>query len=726
MMRKIVLLLTFLLPAQVYATTIDISSGEHIGFSRLVFTVPQNVQWEVEVTSEKVTLNIGVPDAKFETADVFLKIPQDRIKEVLQKAQGEPLTILLGCRCLVKSFQEGSRYIVLDVIDDQAQKMPKEDVKNEPSSNLSFPKKRNEIYPLQYFGGVSAELEVPNGFDVLSPTANQRMLKHIMARKRGWERRSQSPKLRNNLVTKTSKTGIENSYSNDVLNGVSLGLSKNIKIEGMAPNDIEPLVQKMERKNNRDECYDQEDLNLSIWSNGQSLSRQVSQIRQRLYVEFDQIDVDAARALSRVYLHFGFGAEAIEILVSLEPVLRSDRAKIAIANIIDGSELDQENPFIEQQSCLNDASLWSVFFGDVDTETVKISEILVSFAKLPMNIQKNLGPRLSRKFSVAGDQKTAAAILRILDRQGSQKDDAFALASSLLSSQSEQELRNIAESNSEYSVLALYGFLNSVYDRGGSVPFDLTVLAAGYAIENRNTSLGKKSRFSNTLSLGLFGDFRNGYSTIEDIRFLDGPDAAKNISTILFSLLTERADDVTFLEVVNLANKKIHADLNLSSKLSIANRLLDLGLSNKAMDLLVSIQGEPLDSVHVLMAKLALAQQLPHEALFFLRDIDDPEAFSLRADAFSQMEDHTNAAAIFREVGNTEAEARSSWLADIALSKSAMSATFGEISEISENLLSSPLPIDNTRFIGSSEELLEESKKSRLLIRDLLDEFVVE
>ncbi|MCB4456287.1 hypothetical protein [Leisingera sp. McT4-56] len=99
------------------AQTIVTRSGEHKGFTRLVMRLPQGADWSLTQSGMTATVNIGAPEAVFDTSRVFNLIPRTRLQSLAQNGPGQPLRLQLGCDCTVTSYVQEDGYLVVDIRD---------------------------------------------------------------------------------------------------------------------------------------------------------------------------------------------------------------------------------------------------------------------------------------------------------------------------------------------------------------------------------------------------------------------------------------------------------------------------------------------------------------------------------------------------------------------------------------------------------------------------------
>ncbi|SDH32687.1 hypothetical protein [Alloyangia pacifica] len=105
-----------LLPCAVVAQTIEVRSGEHAGFTRLVLDLPAGVGWQGKVAAERI-YRIELDSAGFDFAldGVFRRIGGERLSEVTALDGGRGLELRLACDCIVDASQHDGRMAVLDI-----------------------------------------------------------------------------------------------------------------------------------------------------------------------------------------------------------------------------------------------------------------------------------------------------------------------------------------------------------------------------------------------------------------------------------------------------------------------------------------------------------------------------------------------------------------------------------------------------------------------------------
>ena len=109
--------MSFLAASQVMSQALIARSGEHDDFSRLVFEIPAGTQWSLIQQDRLARVKTDLPDVRYDTSQVFQRIPRSRLSNLAQASAGEPLEMELSCDCPVIGFVQSERYLVIDIKD---------------------------------------------------------------------------------------------------------------------------------------------------------------------------------------------------------------------------------------------------------------------------------------------------------------------------------------------------------------------------------------------------------------------------------------------------------------------------------------------------------------------------------------------------------------------------------------------------------------------------------
>ncbi|MCI5100786.1 tetratricopeptide repeat protein [Phaeobacter italicus] len=471
------------------------------------------------------------------------------------------------------------------------------------------------------------------------------------------------------------------------------------------------------------------------WGSDASFNEQIPPLRAALVREFDDVDPVAVLRLARAYVYFGFGAEAQAILNMMPSgaVEHDDAmALAAMAAVLDGKEMDVNHAFAGQQVCNSDVAFWAALADGTIKKSAKTDAIQQAFAKMPPHLRIQVGPRLSKLFAQAGDPHLAGAALRSLDRMGVEDIPDINLAEAELA-KLEGDIETVAEElteevaeRTENAPRALIELIELSYDERKALSPDVPDLAASYEVESRDSELGADLREAIVTALALTGQYHDSFAQLDKVDRHDG-DAARATAMIpLMTLLTERADDVTFLQyaLVFAANGKA-ADVEPVADL-VAARLLDLGFAQQAQALLKKLAMEPGNTKRRLMlAKAALVQEKPHAALVELMGLSGSDADKLRAEALWQNGEYARAGEYLLEVEDKDAAARGFWHSQDGETLSEIdpdaAQQFGGVAEVTTQIKETAKEPTGLPPLAHARALVESSEGTRGGIADLLE-----
>ena len=99
------------------AEIVQVRSGEHEGFSRLVLDLPQGAEWVMGRGPGGYELRLTDPATTFDLQDVFAKIPRTRLTDVAQQTAGGGLLLAVAPGVHAKASQTAGGDIIIDIAD---------------------------------------------------------------------------------------------------------------------------------------------------------------------------------------------------------------------------------------------------------------------------------------------------------------------------------------------------------------------------------------------------------------------------------------------------------------------------------------------------------------------------------------------------------------------------------------------------------------------------------
>lgn len=772
-MRFLVILIWLLVAGAVSAQPIIVRSGEHDGFSRLVLKLPTGVDWRLSRAGRIAVLSLNDPDAVFDLGQVFERIPRTRLESASQSGPGRPLNLNLTCDCPTEARIGGDRLLVVDIRDPV-------------SASVSEPSRQTEYrLPKVY---TTSQPWLPRRIGaVTSPVVNE------PTTRRGYEDRSgvdlverhPSPGATDGLgdtdlheqlnlselrlleqVGRATRQGLLTPRS-EVTSLETGGARERDAAQGAAKPDAshenlparqrqgEPqqqiqmsAVTSADRDTARhranggrsepDVCLRPGDVAIADWGGNGGFSKMLGELRSRLHSETGDLDAKAHIELARLYLHYGFGLEALRLL---ESVGETDSILADMARLMDGEPGPDLRVFEGQLTCANDTSLWAFLAHSRDGPALdgeQTAAILRAFAKLPDHLRGHLGPRVSARFLGHGDPDAAASILRLIDPAATEPPDGSGIVQAEIdrdrgdAAAAETHLKDVVEEGSDQSPEALIDLIEDMYNRHAVGEPGLAQLVGAYVTEFGESVLGARLRRANVLSLLLGGDYAGAFSVVQDIAGLD-PKIFNSTFADAVVDLTMGADDMTFLALIHQEMAGEMPVLPVSVGNAAAKRLISLGFPRSAEPLMASpISARRTPDRRLLWARVALAGNLPDRAVAELADLEGAEAELLRAEAYLQMGEYRSAAGTFAraEVDN-EVISRAKWLGDdlpVAQSGSLPEDRaggeepnrFSAVMTLSGALSEADVVPADVASLATARSLLEDSDLTQDRIRDLL------
>jgi hypothetical protein len=687
--RLLILFVSLVFASTAFANVVEVRSGEHDTFSRIVLRIPAETQWVLKKTGTDVELLVKLPSIRFDIQQVFDRIPKTRLHQISQEKLGEPLQMKLGCDCGVTGFVQSNTLLVIDIQDSEIPaKKPapalsatqllsfgKLDAINlhdlalpndlQPENELStvesnqVESRKNSTANSRPFGAQSGDVNV----------SELRLLSQIdRAAAHGLLLRNIHPYGGNGDPReidlnrfRTHQPNISSESQRHV------GMPIIIDSAGLDISDIHEIGMGDE---NRNSCLPPELVALSDWGSTLSYGAQIGSRRSRLFEEFDNINQQSLIALARNLVFFGFGAEAQNTLKLLAVQDLSSQVLNAIAELLDNGIVLTRNPFLNQLNCDSDVALWA-YLADSDPTNSKhpnINAVLTAFGRLPDQLRVLLGSVLINKLSQSQDLQSADIVSRTASRVSIGSDPALDLARANMDLQHKgtkfaaDKISLIALSGSELSPQALIDLVDAQTLADATISPDMPDLIAAYKAEYRNSDLSEDLNRVHILSLALAGRFSEAFFNYYEKKMETSLRSDERTLSQTMTLLTKRANNITFLRHSLMDIERNKSSFPASLQNLIAARLIELGFLSQASSLLTRRKGPENSGRSVMNAQVAISENLPHRALVELLGSNDSSAQNLRYEAFLDIGDYENAG-LSREAFGSDA-GRAFWHAE--------------------------------------------------------------
>lgn len=416
-------------------------------------------------------------------------------------------------------------------------------------------------------------------------------------------------------------------------------------------------------------CLSDEALGIGTWGDDRPFAVQIAETRAGLVGEFDRPSPEQVLTLARLYLYFGFGAEARAALRSFDVSPRDGAILSDIGLILDGKPPGGSAYFSDMAGCDTAAALWALMAWPAPPPATEVETgaVVQAFSALPPHLRRVLGPGVSERLIAVGATDAARsvrnAIARMPSGDGHTLDMVTAqvdLASGNLAA-GETRLGTLAGANGPLSADALILAVESRLARGEAVEPALADSAEALAFELQDGASGPVLASLQILARASTGEFDRAFAGWAGWPRSAPDDLRAATATRLFAMLAESADDRTFLVQYFRQRRLVDwpaADLVL--RLDLADRLAAAGFTGEVRRLLHGEAGYT-ERGRALLARAALGEYDPVEAMAQVAGVASPVATEVRAEAMAMSGDHSGASAEFRALGQDARAGLEAW-----------------------------------------------------------------
>lgn len=772
---------------QAGAEPVTVRTAEHEGFTRLVLDLPRPVAWSIVRSGNQHRLKLEGIAAEFDLRDSFRRITRQRVTNIRVEEEDEnTLGISVGCDCVLESSLYDRRMLVIDVRprlssdpDAVSSDAPGPIARSAAPQPSSKPRPGPYRFPFETSPEHSNQLPI----DLRPPVLEASGIEDLTALLPTPEKDNAAEERASDLTkTETARlSAAEKQLAEQLSRAATQGLvtprttarfaplderktasetaeatpsppelvlpeppSKpgiNLRASSSADRDFLSTIGQSPVTSNGGRCFSDEDLAIASWGDETSFDSQIGQLRAALYGEFDRPDKDAAVALARLYLHFGFGAEAKAVISNTG--LGGETAAIlnAMADIMDDGHAKDVRVFANQFDCDSAASLWAVLAHESlpRSATIEGDAILRSISALPPRLRALLGPIAGGRFIESSREALAARTLQITERGVEKPDTHFEMVDASLdlregeTGSAERKLENVVETNDELSPKALIALIEARLSAAKPIDRKSAELAGAYAREYRGEEIGHELERVHVLALADIGDFSAAFRELDQYLPNALPSQAKPLRSRTMAVLARAASDEEFVKQAIPRAETGFAFLEPDAGAVTAKRLLDLGFPTQADRYLSEVvEGESGDELRLLRARSALEQGRPMRAQAELIGLNGREADLLRARARSKVGDHVAAQDLFTVLGENDRAIEEAWLAsDWPRLRATEEPLWNDVAELGEDSVADTAPSENPASprlgpLARNRILLEDSAAARTTLHALLSRFAVE
>ncbi len=582
MLRYLAMIWCCLAALPALGQTISVRSGEHENFTRLVFDRPLSTEWTLEKSDLGHVLRFD-PATSIELRGLFELIPRERVRDVRAgEAEGE-VELILNCDCRVEARLYRERYLIVDTFDPAQEDGA---AITEQASGPVFLRPGPPILPIVLPDRPAlSERAVPDAMPQPDPadTALQRRVDDARA----------------DLLSSLSQGSQDGllDFIDPPPDGMGEG-RPDLAARPLPLPDIPHLLLRSQTaiETARPEaprpplaCIDIALLDIGGWSTGDSFEDQIGMLRQKVYGEFDRTDPEAAKALARLYLHFGFGAEAMEIAMLHGDGSPPWMAIDAIGHIMD-HDTPPPSPPPGIEGCEGDLALWRALFDPEDLPSHPDDRLALkrSVLTLPSHLRQRLGVLAANRFLDAQAAEIANDLLAITRRNAvDQETGAVILGAQVQAAKGKTEeatetLEVLAEDDPRMTPQAMQSLVQLRLEKSEPITDDEIDLLETMLHEYRPTP----DALTTVQALSGARLSRNEYEIGLDLLDREEPPAEvdRDLRSALIGDATVDAGDGLFLRLVSRVSA---SDLTDKTANAVAQRLIDLRLPDLAAPFLL-------------------------------------------------------------------------------------------------------------------------------------------
>lgn len=667
MLRLIMVIAAGILAAPAAAQTVNVSTGEHSDFTRVVLEFPEPSDWTMGRTADGYELRLPGDARTYDLSTVFDIIKRDRLAAIWADPVTGALHMSIGCACYAMPFEFRPGTVVIDIRNGAPPKGSSFELALDGGGAVAVAT-RPTVRPVKRPKSKTTEVAFVNP---ALPQQSYDWTAGLLDAEQDGLKATSGDHLSGLAVTKSTQLTLEplrQSLIEQLSRGASQGIvemakprkpgttpseESNPSVEirlGDAPNLL--VRQKGEQQApltaEGAKCVEDDKLDVASWAAETPVLEQIGPILSGLTGEFDKPDPEAIKQAIRFYLNLGFGAEAKALLRTF-PIEHEDAAIwISMARLLDG-EADVDPAFAGMSACDTAAALWSVLS---DPQTLAVGQvekaaILRAFSALPNHLRRQLGPTLVTRFLTMEDFSTAIALRDAVLRGTSAGGPEIELMEAAIEraggspSTSAARLESVASEPGPKTAEALMILVTQRAELGQDVSFDQVQALEEYTNEREGSPDYAAFSHALTLAYGASGDFEAAFDRVET-----DPEAAPT----LWQILGQSGSESALLDIATLNDRQQPPPEATGAAALIAHRMLKLGLFEQAAQWIALAEAPP----DLLSARVALANGNAERALDLVKQDQSPGAFEVRVQALQSLGESKAVAELFAEQGMTD------------------------------------------------------------------------
>ncbi len=732
-MKSLSVLIWLLLAQMALGQMVVVKAGDHPGFTRLVLELPKVTDWRLGRTADGYDLRIAGDRLRFDVTGVFTDIGRSRLAAIWVDPATNDLRLGIACACHAMPFEFRPGIIVIDLREGPPPKGSSFELALDGTNAEQLaarPTRRPRSRPQPVTVTNAPAMTTGPAYDWLQPGSlerDQKPLNSISLLGTVTAQYHDIAPLKQALLHQLSRgaaQGIVQMTAPSLASRKSgdplpTGPRANIHI-GEAPG-FAATTQRAPDDTLIDggaDCLPDDALDLTSWGDDQPVPLQLAKARGSLLGEFDRPDPDAVIATTKLFIHLGFGAEALQLMAQMPVDDPQTEVRISLAKLVDGGT-DATGPFAGMQTCETAAALWATLaLPKVSlADKPRLEAVLRAFSALPAHMRRNLGPTLAERFLALGDTATARSISAATQRGMTTTEPAIAVMDATINlaagdpTKAAAQLAPIVVDAGPVTGDALIALVDARIAAGKAVDPETPVALAALVREQSGSDLEPALRRAQILALGSSGDFDQAFALLPQMAGATGD---------LWALLANSGQATAILNHAVVGSDTDLPALPAKDRSKIAAHLRDLGLSDAALEWIGPQTDATSADDRLIAAKANLSNGQPDASLAWIAGMEDAAAIELRARALSQLGKPGDAAKAWAEIGNDEAALRAlGWARNWEdLSKSDASAWQAAAGLL--DAVANPVGADAPGPLARGAALVADSAAARATLTDLL------
>ncbi len=676
-----------------------IRTGEHPDFTRVVLTVEPRTEWALETAPGRATLFFPRRQIDFGTEGVFARIPRTRITGIASEVtpSGTRVEVDVNCDCRISASFVGARFLALDVTDRTApvaaasslappDAPPEASAEPPETPDAAIARRAREADAVASAEQVLLEqlshaadqglVAVDPGTALPTPTSGPDPLPEVAALPEPEPEPAPEPvPVEPPAARPQPRPALALPEPADPTSLAELALIQQIEAITVFDRDSAALRAVKPPRPVPETCVPDDRLAVGDWTNGRPLHAQTPEILGRIMGEFDRPDPRAVRDLARLYIRFGFGAEARNLLDAFD-VAFEDRELLAdLARTVEGRPVSTDGPLAGDVPCDGAHGLWLALGGTapVYQDPENFATVQEAFAAMPADLRGLLAPQLVTRLLEAGHPAEARLVEVTAARPGTAPSADLRLAEAQLLAaegyllEATTALTVLAESSAHNALDALAVLARLAIDNNFRLPDRLLTDLRGAVQQQRGSDREPLLRGLLVETLARRGDLAAAVAEVRIAR-TRLPDEATTFAALGQDVLAKAEPDKvgtgTYAETVLASTDLLAASPDGdAARALIADRLIGVGLPNAALTLLAPPLSRGDGESRILAARAHLALDDAEAARIALDGLPGFEALTLRAAALARSGDPEAAMALLENAGAEAAAEPYAWTA---------------------------------------------------------------